>query len=171
MDSAQADRAKAQLRTGVYARLSETDDAAESVPTQIEGGTDHAARRGWTVAAVVAIPCPAGGRRASSAPAFRMASRSWSVMGGWRVGVRRSAHVPSLSRRPCSRVYVQTRARGRDGTAGGANTHGDGSSVVRARQCPRLTWMARPSGRAADEEAWLRRAARSRERWPPGQRG
>jgi hypothetical protein len=46
MDSAQADRAKAQLRTGVYARLSETDDAAESVPTQIEGGTDHAARRG-----------------------------------------------------------------------------------------------------------------------------
>ena len=35
----------------MYARLSETYDAAESVPTQIERGTDHATRRGWTVAA------------------------------------------------------------------------------------------------------------------------
>ena len=47
----QADRAEAQLRAGVYARLSETYDAAESVPTQLERGTDHATRRGWTVAA------------------------------------------------------------------------------------------------------------------------
>ena len=31
--------------------LSETYDAAESVPTQVERGTDHATRRGWTVAA------------------------------------------------------------------------------------------------------------------------
>ena len=51
MDSAQTDRAEAQLRAGVYARLSETYDAAESVPTQIERGTDHARRRGWIVAA------------------------------------------------------------------------------------------------------------------------
>ena len=51
MDSAQEDRAEAQLRAGVYARLSETYDAAESVPTQIERGTDHARRRGWIVAA------------------------------------------------------------------------------------------------------------------------
>jgi hypothetical protein len=35
----------------VYGRLSETYDAAESVATQIERGTGHAARRGWTVAA------------------------------------------------------------------------------------------------------------------------
>ena len=36
----------------MYARLSETYDAAESVPTQVERGTDHAQRRGWQVAAV-----------------------------------------------------------------------------------------------------------------------
>jgi len=35
----------------VYGRLSETYDAAESVPTQIERGTDHAARRGRAVVA------------------------------------------------------------------------------------------------------------------------
>ena len=47
----QADRAEAQLRAGVYARLSETYDAAESVPTQLERGTGHATRRGWAVTA------------------------------------------------------------------------------------------------------------------------
>ena len=51
MHDSQADRAEAQLRAGVYARLSETYDAAESVPTQLERGTEHATRRGWTVAA------------------------------------------------------------------------------------------------------------------------
>ena len=51
MDDIQADRAEAQLRAGVYARLSETYDAAESVPTQLERGTDHASRRGWAVTA------------------------------------------------------------------------------------------------------------------------
>ena len=51
MDDTQADRAEAQLRAGVYARLSETYDAAESVPTQLERGTDHARRRGWAVTA------------------------------------------------------------------------------------------------------------------------
>ena len=51
MSTTQADRAQAQLRAGVYARLSETYDAAESVPTQLERGADHATRRGWTVAA------------------------------------------------------------------------------------------------------------------------
>jgi resolvase-like protein len=51
MDDTQADRAQAQLRAGLYGRLSETYDAAESVPTQIDRGTDHATRRGWTVAA------------------------------------------------------------------------------------------------------------------------
>ena len=51
MDDIQADRAEAQLRAGVYARLSETYDAAESVPTQIERGAGHARRRGWIVAA------------------------------------------------------------------------------------------------------------------------
>jgi site-specific DNA recombinase len=40
-----------QLRAGVYGRLSETYDAAESVPTQLERGGAHAERRGWLVAA------------------------------------------------------------------------------------------------------------------------
>ena len=35
----------------MYARLSETYDTAESVPTQLERGSEHATRRGWTVAA------------------------------------------------------------------------------------------------------------------------
>jgi site-specific DNA recombinase len=52
MDATQADRAEAQLRAGVYARLSETYDAAESVPTQLEHATKHAERRGWQVAAI-----------------------------------------------------------------------------------------------------------------------
>jgi hypothetical protein len=39
MDDRQADRAQAQLRAGVYGRLSETYDAAESVPTQLDRGT------------------------------------------------------------------------------------------------------------------------------------
>src|ERR1017187_10055606 len=51
MDEIRTDRAEAQLRAGVYARLSETYDAAESVPTQLEHGTGHATRRGWTVVA------------------------------------------------------------------------------------------------------------------------
>jgi DNA invertase Pin-like site-specific DNA recombinase len=46
-----ADRAQAQLRARVYGRISETYDAAESVPTQLDRGTDHAAWRGWTVVA------------------------------------------------------------------------------------------------------------------------
>jgi hypothetical protein len=34
-----ADRVEAQLRVGVYGRLSETYDAADSVPTQLDRGT------------------------------------------------------------------------------------------------------------------------------------
>jgi hypothetical protein len=52
-DEMQADRTKVQLRAGVYARVSETYDAAESVPTQLERGTGHAAWRGWTVGATL----------------------------------------------------------------------------------------------------------------------
>ncbi len=51
MNDTQEDRAQAQLRAGVYGRLSETYDAAESVPTQLDRGADHAARRSWTVVA------------------------------------------------------------------------------------------------------------------------
>jgi hypothetical protein len=51
MDTNQADRVKPQLRAGVYARLSEAYDAAESVPTQLAKGGEHAARRGWLLAA------------------------------------------------------------------------------------------------------------------------
>ena len=35
----------------MYGRLSETYDAAESVPTQLDRGAGHARRRGWTVVA------------------------------------------------------------------------------------------------------------------------
>jgi hypothetical protein len=49
--SARADRAEQQLRAAVYARLSETYDAAESVPTQLANGDRHAERRGWHVVA------------------------------------------------------------------------------------------------------------------------
>jgi DNA invertase Pin-like site-specific DNA recombinase len=47
MDSTRANGAQAQLRAGVYARLRETYDTAESVSTQVERGTSHARRRGW----------------------------------------------------------------------------------------------------------------------------
>lgn len=51
MSNTAARDAKPQLRAGVYARLSETYDAAESVPTQLANGERHAQRRGWVVAA------------------------------------------------------------------------------------------------------------------------
>ena len=51
MDDTQANRAEAQLRAGVYGRLSETYDAVESVPIQHERGAGYAARRGWVVTA------------------------------------------------------------------------------------------------------------------------
>ena len=35
----------------MYGRLSETYDDAESVPTQLEHGTEHATRRDWQVVA------------------------------------------------------------------------------------------------------------------------
>ena len=51
MSTSRLDQDKAQLRAGVYARLSETYDAAESVPIQLERGEAHTARRGWRMAA------------------------------------------------------------------------------------------------------------------------
>jgi site-specific DNA recombinase len=51
MDITHQDGPKAQLRAGIYARLSETYENAESVPTQVTNGTQHADRRGWRVAA------------------------------------------------------------------------------------------------------------------------
>src|ERR1035437_9285140 len=51
MDEIRTDRAEAQLRAGVHALRSETNDGAETVPTQLERGTSHATRRGWTVVA------------------------------------------------------------------------------------------------------------------------
>jgi site-specific DNA recombinase len=51
MNDGQELLAEAKLRAGVYGRLSETYDAAESVPTQLERGTGHATRRGWQVVA------------------------------------------------------------------------------------------------------------------------
>jgi hypothetical protein len=51
MDVTPQDDAGIQLRAAVYARLSETYDAAESVPTQLSNAERHAARRGWRVVA------------------------------------------------------------------------------------------------------------------------
>jgi site-specific DNA recombinase len=51
MDYTQAGGAGAQVRAAVYARLSEARDEAESVPTQLERGGTHAARRGWALVA------------------------------------------------------------------------------------------------------------------------
>ena len=45
------EQAERQVRAAVYARLSETYDAAESVPTQLANGDRHAERRGWRVVA------------------------------------------------------------------------------------------------------------------------
>jgi hypothetical protein len=46
----------------------------------------------------------------------------------------------------CVRAFTCRRVRGRrDGTTSGTITHGDGSPAVRARQRPRLTWIARPA--------------------------
>ena len=51
MGNTQAGRAQAQVRAALYARLSETYGAAESVSTQVERGTGHMRPRGWAVVA------------------------------------------------------------------------------------------------------------------------
>jgi site-specific DNA recombinase len=51
MDGTPQESTKQQLRAALYARLSETYDAAESVPTQLANGDRHAQRRGWHVVA------------------------------------------------------------------------------------------------------------------------
>jgi site-specific DNA recombinase len=50
MDVTHRESGGAPLRAALYARLSETYDAAESVPTQLANAERHAARRGWQVA-------------------------------------------------------------------------------------------------------------------------
>jgi len=51
MKTLRGDQAEAQVRAAAYARLSETYDAAESVPTQIDRSAVHAKRRGWELVA------------------------------------------------------------------------------------------------------------------------
>jgi hypothetical protein len=51
MDGASQQSSQLPLRAALYARLSETYDAAESVPTQLANGERHAGRRGWRVVA------------------------------------------------------------------------------------------------------------------------
>ena len=51
MDDTHQESTEPQLRAAVYARLSETYDAAESVPTQLANAERHAERRGWRVVA------------------------------------------------------------------------------------------------------------------------
>jgi hypothetical protein len=89
-------------------------------------------------------PCPARERRASSAPACRIAARSWSLRCGR--ALPPCVPVPSRpSRRRCPRVTGR-RARGaRDGTTPGTVIHSDRPPGLRARQCPPLTPIARPA--------------------------
>jgi DNA invertase Pin-like site-specific DNA recombinase len=51
MAGTQKQSTEPQARAALYARLSETYDAAESVPTQLANGERHAGRRGWRVVA------------------------------------------------------------------------------------------------------------------------
>jgi site-specific DNA recombinase len=51
MDASPKQSTEPQLRAALYARLSETYDAAESVPTQLVNADKHAARRSWRVVA------------------------------------------------------------------------------------------------------------------------
>jgi DNA invertase Pin-like site-specific DNA recombinase len=51
MDGMPQQSTNPQLRAALYARLSETYDAAESVPTQLANAEHHADRRGWRVVA------------------------------------------------------------------------------------------------------------------------
>ena len=51
MSDTQQQSTEPQPRAVLYARLSETYDAAESVPTQLANGERHAGRRGWRVVA------------------------------------------------------------------------------------------------------------------------
>ena len=51
MDSTRQEITEPQLRAASYARLSETYDEAESVPTQLANADKHAERRGWRVVA------------------------------------------------------------------------------------------------------------------------
>jgi site-specific DNA recombinase len=51
MDATPQQSTEPPLRAALYARLSETYDAAESVPTQLANADRHAARRGWRVVA------------------------------------------------------------------------------------------------------------------------
>jgi hypothetical protein len=58
----------------VYARLNETYEAAESVPTQLDRGTGHGARRGCWVASLAASGF---GMRGNRGPPTDSALRSW----------------------------------------------------------------------------------------------
>ena len=51
MDDMPGHAAAPQLRAATYARLGETYDAAEPVPTQLASADRHARRRGWQVVA------------------------------------------------------------------------------------------------------------------------
>jgi hypothetical protein len=66
--------------------------------------------------------------------------------GGLRCGGATLRARPIVRPVACVRAFTRRCARERrDGTTTGTITHGDGSSVVRARQCPRPIWIARPA--------------------------
>jgi hypothetical protein len=74
-------------------------------------------------------PCLTRDRLASSAPALRTASRSWSVMAGCGAGARRSVFVPSFVPLPAfARLRVDTRSM----TTVGDEVEGSLSASARA---------------------------------------
>ena len=143
--------------------------------------------------------CRAGSRRAwrllpglRSVPGIRArlgsAAHRPRRLAGWLPVPRRSGQVavrrrdvPCLSHRSShrlrTRVYVQTRARGRDGTTGGTITHGDRSPFV---ICPltrcRSGWLLQevatgsppPDGRPPPPGPWRRPAQRRTRTRPAG---
>ena len=141
MDDMQADRAEAQLRVGIYACLSETYDAAESVPTQLERGTGHAAQRGWTVAATFKDDGFSGFKEITrdgfgaliAAIEGQMASRSWSPRTGCGMGMLRRVLVSSFV--PSS-AYARLRADAREGG-------GTGQPAGRSVTVTALRWSGR----------------------------
>src|SRR5580704_19288974 len=73
MDASHQDTTKPRLRAATYARLSETYDAAESVPTQPANADRHAARRGGE---------PTGDGRQRPASTRAASQHSWHGSGG-----------------------------------------------------------------------------------------
>jgi len=133
MDDTHEESGKPQLRAASYARLSETYDGAESVPTQLADADKHAQRRGggwWRNSKTTAI-------RGFPDGLPRMVAEGLPRGGAT---VRARPFRPSC--RACARVTCRRVREARDGTTFGTITHGDRSSAFRARR----VWHDRDGG-------------------------